>query len=106
VFSDPCFETVVQLRYLIDALTQFVHQPRILHCDDRLLGKVLQQRDLLISERPYFLAECGNGAEDRTVSAKRDQHSAHAFKIDSGVMEGAYQQPLNTVPERGGASTG
>ena len=39
------------------ALADFVEQPRILHRDHRLGGKVLQQGDLLVGERPNFLAD-------------------------------------------------
>ena len=35
---------------------QFTEQPRILHRDDRLVSEVLQQRDLFVGERPYFLS--------------------------------------------------
>ena len=38
------------------ALADFVQQPRVLHRDHRLGGEVLQQRDLLVGERPHFLA--------------------------------------------------
>jgi hypothetical protein len=31
-------------------------EPRILHCDHRLRGKVFKQGDLLIGKRPYLLA--------------------------------------------------
>jgi hypothetical protein len=77
---------------LFQSLAGLGQQPRVLHRDDRLRREILQQRDLLIGERPHFLTECGNGAEDRTVSAKRDdQHTAHTAKIDSGAMEGAFR---------------
>ena len=33
-----------------------VDQPRVLHRDDRLRREILQQRDLLVGERPHFLA--------------------------------------------------
>ena len=40
----------------VGALTQFVEQPRVLDGDDGLGSEVLDQRDLLISERTNFLA--------------------------------------------------
>jgi hypothetical protein len=43
LFGDPRFETAVQLRYLIGALTQLTQQPRVLHCDNRLRREILQQ---------------------------------------------------------------
>src|SRR5262249_30344112 len=45
---------------LIQRLARLSQEPRVLHRDDRLCSKVLQQRDLLVGERPYFLAKCGN----------------------------------------------
>ncbi len=33
-----------------------VNQPRILHRDHRLRGEILQQRNLLVGERPHLLA--------------------------------------------------
>ena len=41
---------------LLQRLARLGHQPRILHRDDRLRGEVLQQRDLLLGERPDLLA--------------------------------------------------
>src|SRR5207237_3374933 len=37
------------------ALTQFIQEPRVFHCDDRLGCEVLQERDLLVGERSHFL---------------------------------------------------
>ena len=51
------FETTVQLRYLIGALTQFVQQPRVLHCNHRLRREILQQRDLLVREWSHLPPE-------------------------------------------------
>ena len=42
---------------------QLVQQPRILDGDDRLGGEILQQRNLLVGERPYLLTiygDCSN----------------------------------------------
>ena len=39
------------------ALAQFAEQPRILHRDHRLRREILEQRDLLVRERPHLLAE-------------------------------------------------
>ena len=41
---------------LLQGLARLVNQPRVLHRDDRLRREVLQQRDLLVGERPDFLA--------------------------------------------------
>src|ERR1700756_1456070 len=45
-------------------------QPRILRRDDRLRREVLQQRDLLVRERPDVLAVGGQNAEKRIVFDK------------------------------------
>ena len=50
-------------------------QPRILHRDHRLGGEVLQQRDLLVGERPHLLAIDSDVAEQDVVLAQR--HSEH-----------------------------
>ena len=40
-------------------LARLGDQPRVLHRDDRLRREVLQQRDLLVGERPHLLAVDG-----------------------------------------------
>ena len=40
---------------LLQCLARLGDEPRILDCDDRLRGKVLQQRDLLVGKRPHLL---------------------------------------------------
>ena len=42
---------------LLQRLARLGDQPRVLHRDDRLRREILQQRDLLVGERPYLLAE-------------------------------------------------
>ena len=46
------------------AFAQFAQQPRVLHCNDGLGSEILQQRDLLVSERGDFLAINLKGAEN------------------------------------------
>ena len=41
---------------LLQRLARLGHQPRVLHRDDRLRREILQQRDLLVGERPDFPA--------------------------------------------------
>ena len=41
---------------LLQCLARLGDQPRILHRDDRLRREILQQRDLLVGERPHFPA--------------------------------------------------
>src|SRR5207237_10414417 len=48
-------------------LARFGNEPRVLHRDDRLRGEVLQQRELLVAERPDFLPVDMNRAEQNTV---------------------------------------
>ena len=48
-----------------------VEESRVLHRDDRLRREILQKRDLLIGERPHFLAVCGENAEQRVVFPQR-----------------------------------
>ena len=43
--------------------TQFVEQPRVLNGDDGLSGKIFHQFDLLVAERPDFLAVHGERAD-------------------------------------------
>ena len=52
-----------RLSQIIRALTQFLEQPRILNGDHSLLGKILDQRDLLVGERPNLLAIDRNCAD-------------------------------------------
>src|SRR4029453_19010833 len=42
---------------LLQGFAQLVKQSRVLDSDDRLIGKVRDQLDLLVGERPHFLAE-------------------------------------------------
>src|SRR5262249_20739119 len=42
----------------------FIEQPRVLDGDDSLVGKVLDQFDLLVAERTYLLAIQADGADD------------------------------------------
>ena len=55
-----------------------VNQPRVLHRDHRLSGEVLQQRDLLVGERPHLLAEDRDDAEQRVILAQRTQIAVRA----------------------------
>src|SRR5215472_10060569 len=48
---------------LLQGFARLRQQPRVLHCNDRLDRKVLQQRDLLVGERPDLLAIKTDAAE-------------------------------------------
>src|SRR5215469_354194 len=63
------------------ALTQFAQEPRVLHCDDRLCGEILQQRDLLIGERAYLSARDSERSYNNIVLEQRD------CEVASGATE-------------------
>ena len=68
---------------LFQRLARLGDQPRVLHRDDRLRREVLQQRDLLVGERPDFLAVDDDAPKQRVVFAQRHaQHGADAAEID------------------------
>src|SRR5262245_4853807 len=48
---------------LLERLAQLVEQPGVLDGDDGLLGKIADQLDLLVGERPHFLAVDGDGPD-------------------------------------------
>ena len=52
---------------LLQRLARLGDEPRVLHRDDRLRREVLQQRDLLIGERPNFSAINSKSAERDAV---------------------------------------
>ena len=59
---------------------------RVLHRDDRLRREVLQERDLLIRERPHLLAVDRKDAEQHFVLAQRhSERCARAAEIDHGA---------------------
>ena len=52
---------------LLQGLARLGQEPRVLHRDHRLRGEILQQRDLLFREWPYFLPVGKNHTEERSV---------------------------------------
>ena len=56
---------------LLQRLARLGDEPRVLHRDDRLRREILQQRDLLVGERPDLLAIDCDHAEQVTVLAQR-----------------------------------
>src|SRR5262249_11778101 len=58
------FERLLEIS---SAPAEFARQPRILHRDHRLCGKVLQQRDLFVGERPHLLAVDDHCAQQNVV---------------------------------------
>ena len=58
-------------------------QPCVLHRDDRLRREVLQQHDLFVGERSYFLAVDCNRAKQRVVLSQRhDQVAPGTPEVD------------------------
>ena len=96
LFGDPCFKTAVQFAHLLGALAQFVQQPRIFHCNDRLRGEVFQQSNLFVGEGLNFRASSGNVAEQPVVLAQRDQQKG------AGICELQSAAPYRIVQLRGG----
>src|SRR6516165_6276619 len=52
---------------LLQGFAQLVEQPRVLDGDNGLVGKVLDQRNLLVSERANFLAINGNHTDQSVL---------------------------------------
>src|SRR5215469_416940 len=61
---------------LLQGLARLFDESRVLHCDDRLRGKVLQQRSLLVSEWTNYLPVDSEVAKQSVVFAQRDDHPA------------------------------
>ena len=57
---------------LLQCLTRLGQQPCILHSDDRLRRKVLQQRDLFVGEWAYFATVNSKGPKQSAILAQRD----------------------------------
>src|SRR5262249_55372379 len=70
---------------LLQRLAQLVEQPRVLDCDDGLLGEARYQRDLLVGERAHLLTVEIDGS-DQLISFEhwdRD-HRPIASQLGSG----------------------
>jgi hypothetical protein len=69
-------------------LADFFEQSGILHSDNRLGGEILQQRDLLVRERPHFLAVNVNCPEHVLISRQRHvQRCTGTSEIDIGTPQ-------------------
>src|SRR5438105_5173590 len=74
---------------LLQGFARLVDEPRILHRDDRLRCEVLQQRDLLVRERPRFLAIYGEHAEQFAILAQwRENRAADTAQPLQGAKHG------------------
>src|SRR6516162_7942434 len=87
LFGDPRFETAVQLCYLIGAFVQFADQPRVLHCDNRLRRKVLQQRDLFLRERPSLAPVGSKIAEQIPIISERHEENGANTRLYRGAID-------------------
>jgi hypothetical protein len=77
------FERLLQI---VGALPQFPKEPRVLHRDHCLRRKILQQRDLLVGERPHLLPVNHEVTEKRVICAQRDREQrAAAPQFDKGA---------------------
>src|SRR5262252_5792937 len=73
---------------LVGALAQFTQEPRVLHRDHCLRGKIFEQRDLLVRKRLDLPAGCGDVAEQSRVLAQRDKQQGSATSLDAGTPNG------------------
>src|SRR5262249_13902626 len=73
----------VQLLHLFCSLAQFVEQPCVLYCDDRLSGEVLEKFDLLIAEWADLLTIGDDYANQLVLFQHWDgQERPHASKFN------------------------
>src|SRR5262245_40492860 len=71
---------------LLQGLARLGDQPRVLYCNDCLRGEVLQQRDLLVGERPHLLAVRGDDTQQFAILAQSDHDvAARAAEVDYGT---------------------
>jgi hypothetical protein len=78
--------------------TRLGDKPRIFHRDHRLRREVLQQRDLLVGERPHFLTVNVDRAEHGIVPAKGDrQKRASAADVDKRSAVTPNAAPHNVI---------
>src|SRR5215471_19288611 len=72
---------------LLQCLACLGQQPRVLHCDDRLCGEVLQQRDLLVGEGPHLLAVSAEvPQQDALLTHRYRQIGAATGNLDGGAI--------------------
>src|SRR5215472_3540009 len=86
LLRDPHLQAPIQLGYLFGALPQFAQQPRILHCDHRLRGEVLQQGDLLFGKRTYLAANSGDGPEQHVILAQWHDQEGTETDLDGDAQ--------------------
>jgi hypothetical protein len=70
---------------LLQRLAQLVEQAGVLDGDDRLRGKVLDQLNLLIRERPNLLTVNHDSADQLVfLEHRHEQHGPYAGEVDQG----------------------
>src|SRR5262245_21600836 len=70
---------------VVGTLAQLVEQARVLDGNHSLLGKIVDQLDLLVGKRPHLLAIDGDRAEERTFLEHRHaEGGATAAEIREG----------------------
>src|SRR5215831_16684882 len=83
---------------IIRALAQLVEQTRVLNGDDGLGGEILDQVDLLVGERPYFLTVNGDhtdrliileqgDAQDRPCAPELGYRFSRLFRQDVSNLD-------------------
>ena len=69
--------------------TQLAEQPRVLDGDDRLGGEVLDQLDLLVGERPDFLAvDVDRAYQFLVLEHRNDEKGPNAAEFDAATAAG------------------
>src|SRR5262249_27642065 len=77
------FQHVGDSGLLLQRLAQLVEEAGVLNGDDRLVGEVLDQLNLLVGERTDFLAIDGNGADELI----RLEHWHESQCVDAGELD-------------------
>ena len=72
---------------LLQGLARLGDQPRVLHRDHRLRREVLQQRDLLVGERPDLLA-VGSDTAEQASSLRSAHQTAGAYAAERRPRRG------------------
>src|SRR5437763_10342124 len=82
---------------LLQCLPRIGHQMRVLHRDDRLRRKVLQQCDCFFGEWPYFLAVDEKGAEEHVVPTQRHPERGSGASLDGQHSPCLIARPINFI---------
>ena len=58
---------------LPEGFAKLIEQSRVLDSDDGLVGKILEQRDLIVGKRPHLLAVDIDHAEEFFIATQRNR---------------------------------